>query len=367
MENTLMQAHQQWASRPEDERFISLPEMAAFKNTQRANSRASVVSSRQIEAAPFGDDHKGLLINSPAGQDIAPTNYSFGQVATLAGAPAGYLRKLPSELAADCINFGLHVTRDIEDVGLLSYQNGGGPELRAATGPKYGRIWDADILARLIEYVGDGVTGQWKVPGEFGKPVVVDRGNTTLYASDRDMWLFLADEENLIELPGAGRDGGPDLLARGFFLWNSEVGAKTFGISTFLFRYVCCNRMIWGARDQHTVKIRHSAGAPDKFLEEAVPALEDYSQSSQVNILDSLQKARETVLADNMEDWLATRFTSRLAKKAMDLHEVEEGRPVVTAWDTIQAITSVARDLPHQDDRVALERRAGDIIDLVAA
>jgi hypothetical protein len=27
--------------------------------------------------------------------------------------------------------------------------------------------------------VGDGVTGPWKVPGEFGKDVVVTKANTT--------------------------------------------------------------------------------------------------------------------------------------------------------------------------------------------
>jgi hypothetical protein len=45
------------------------------------------------------------------------------------------------------------------------------------------------------------------VPGEFGQRVTVTQDNTTLFASDRDMFVFLADEENRIELPSrrAGR------------------------------------------------------------------------------------------------------------------------------------------------------------------
>ena len=39
------------------------------------------------------------------------------------------------------------------------------------------------------------------MPGEFGSRVTVTKDNTTLYASDRDMFVFLADEENRIELP----------------------------------------------------------------------------------------------------------------------------------------------------------------------
>jgi hypothetical protein len=64
------------------------------------------------------------------------------------------------------------------------------------------------------------------------------------------LFVFLADEENRIELPNrrAGRLGS---FARGFFVWNSEVGKTTLGAGFFLFDYVCCNRIIWGA-DQYT-------------------------------------------------------------------------------------------------------------------
>jgi hypothetical protein len=38
-------------------------------------------------------------------------------------------------------------------------------------------------------------------------------------------------------------------------VWNSEVGKTTLGAGFFLFDYVCCNRIIWGA-DQYTVSVR---------------------------------------------------------------------------------------------------------------
>ena len=106
--------------------------------------------------------------------------------------------------------------------------------LRAATGPQYGRVWNADVVAMLIDRFGDGVTGDWRVPGEFGRRVTVDRRNTTLFASDRDMFVFLADEDRRIEV--AGRN-----LARGFFVWNSEEGGKSLGAGFYLFDYVCAN------------------------------------------------------------------------------------------------------------------------------
>ena len=49
--------------------------------------------------------------------------------------------------------------------------------------------------------------------------VDITKDTTTLYASDRDVFLFLVDDTNPIE---AGRlaDGSPDLYFRGFYCWN---------------------------------------------------------------------------------------------------------------------------------------------------
>ena len=74
--------------------------------------------------------------------------------------------------------------------------------------------------------------------GVYNPDVEISRDTTTLYASDRDVFLFLVDDHNPIE---AGRlpDGSPDLYFRGFYCWNSEVGAKTLGMASFYLRAVC--------------------------------------------------------------------------------------------------------------------------------
>ena len=56
-----------------------------------------------------------------------------------------------------------------------------------------------------------------------------------------------------------------------------------------------------------------------------------------------------------------------MAKAAAARHLVEEGRPVETVWDAAQAITAIARDVPHQDARIEVERKAGALLDAVAA
>ena len=242
MESTnLMQASHQWATRPADERFTSLTDLQAHFHNVREHSRATVCPSRRIQVEPT-EDNKGLVITGPNGHAYAPTNWSFGQLAQLAEAPAGYMRTLPSPIAADCLNYGLQYKRDIEDVGVLLYKNGGDPVLRAATGPRYGRIWNADITDGLVERFGDGRTGAFRIPGEFGKQVEITKSNTTLYGSDRDMFVFLCDgsPHRTAESPRRqGRHAGPWVLRLELRSRCRDVRPGDLPV-----RLHCCNRIV---------------------------------------------------------------------------------------------------------------------------
>lgn len=359
--STLMQAHTQWATRPAEERFISLPEMHASMVARQAISRAAVVSSRRLRAVPT-DDNRGLLIEGPNGHGYAPTHWAMGQAANLVGAPGAYLRELPAPLAADCLNYGFQVERDAKDIGVLLSRNGTA-ELRAVTGPNYGRIWDGDVVASLMDRFGDGVTGTWRVPGVRGELVDVTRDNTTLFAGDRDMFVFLADEQNRIELPGR-RDGQTGTLARGFFVTNSEVGAGALRVKTFLFDFVCANRIVWGAHELDEISIRHTASAPDRFLDQVTPALLEYSRASSANVSGVLRNAQAAKI-DKVDKFLANRFGPRVAARVQHAHMLDEGRPIETVWDAVTGATAYARSIPWQADRVEFETQAGALLDLV--
>lgn len=384
---TLSTASTQWATRPADERFTSLDDMQNHFDRLRDTSRAVVVSSRRLEARPASDNpNHGIEIFGPNGHGYAPTNWSFGQLAQLAEAPAGYLRSLPAPIAADCINYGLQFKRSIEDVGVLLQRpvetgytsalnpvyegevtpvTAGAPILAAATGPRYGRIWNADVVRALRGRFGDGVTGDFRVPGEFGQAVTVDNRNTTLYAGDRDMFVFLADEEHRIEIPNR-RNGEPGTLARGFFAWNSEVGASTFGVATFLFDYVCKNRTVWGPADYKQITVRHTAGAPDRFVEEVAPALVSYANSSTASVVEGIEAARAARI-DDVDEFLAKRFGKRTVEGLKAVHLAEEGRPIESLWDAANAVTAKAKAITWQDERVAMERQAGELLALASA
>jgi hypothetical protein len=244
----------EWFSRPDDERYLSLSELFAAVHGRTQRSRTRTVESAAIRVEASRDDSERLALMLP-GSDapVAPTHWSFSQLASLVGAPATYLRQLPAPLAGINLQYGLTSHR-AEQVKTLEIEDGR-VELRAVTGPDYGRIYDHELVSAVQRIAGNGVGDtRWKVPGVldwstgiYNPNVDVTQDTTTLYASDRDVFLFLVDDLNPIE---AGRlpDGSPDLFFRGFYCWNSEVGAKTLGIASFYLRAVCQNRNLWVRR-----------------------------------------------------------------------------------------------------------------------
>lgn len=378
---TLMQASRQWASRPADERFLSLTELQASAHKARDNSIESTVTTRQIEVQPHPmDPRKGITIAGDHGQ-AEPTNWSFNQLAALAGAPASYLRKLPAPIVADAMNYGMRFGRDVEEFKILRTDQTDARsvteklvegdsfvpynELRAATGPRYGRVWNSDIIDALVGKFGDGRTGNFRVPGEFGKDVPITRDNTTIYGSDRDMFVFLADENNRVEMKDR-RDGKGGSLARGFFVWNSEVGAQSIGAAFFLFDYVCMNRIVWGVQEFSEMRLRHTASAPDRWMEEITPVLMEYSNAAAAPIEETIRLAQEKRVDDDLDAFLAGRFNKSEVVAIKAAHEREENRPIESVWDAVTGVTAHAKTIPNQDARVNMERAGGKLLNLVA-
>ncbi|WP_010161992.1 hypothetical protein [Sphingomonas sp. PAMC 26617] len=362
----------EWFSRPDDERYLSLSALhdAVRRRAERATART--VETREVRVEASRDDVENLALVLPGrDQPIAPTHWSFGQLCSLVGAPSGYLRQLPGPLAGINMQHGL-LSHRAELMKTLETEDGR-VELRAVTGPDYGRIWDHELVAAVMKIAGNG-TGdtRWKVPGVLDwstmthKPFVeITKDTTTLYASDRDVFLFLVDDAHPIE---AGRlpNGDPDLYFRGFYCWNSEVGSKTLGMASFYLRAVCMNRNIWGAEGFEEISIRHSKFAANRFAHEAAPALESFATSSPMPFITGIKAARERVVARTDEDrtgFLRQRGFSRPeTEKIIATVLDEEGQPPASIFDFVQGITALARDKPHQDARLELEGKAAKLM-----
>lgn len=362
----------EWFSRPDDERFLSLTELHAAVQARAERATTRTVETREVRVEASRDNAERLALIVPGrDQPVTPTHWSFGQLASLVGAPAGYLRQLPAPLAGINLQHGL-IEHRAELMKTLETEDGR-VELRAVTGSDYGRIWDHELVAAVMKIAGNG-TGdtRWKVPGlldwstmTYNPLVDITRDTTTLYASDRDVFLFLVDDLHPIE---AGRlpNGDPDLFFRGFYCWNSEVGSKTLGMASFYLRAVCMNRNIWGAEGFEEISIRHSKFAANRFAHEAAPALENFASSSPAPFMAGIKAARERIVARKDEDretFLRKRGFSRgETEKIIATVLQEEGHPPASIFDFVQGITALAREKPYQDARLELEGKASKLL-----
>ncbi len=189
----------EWFSRPADQRYLSLNELARTVRDRTDRSRTRVVESALIHVEADRTDPERLTLMLPGSdKPVAPTHWSFCQLASQVGAPAAYLRQLPATLAGINLQYGLTANR-AEQIKTLETDEGR-IELRAVTSPDYGRIFDHELVEAVQRIAGNG-TGdtRWKVPGVldwstriYNPRVDVSKDTTTLYASDRDVsWSMI--------------------------------------------------------------------------------------------------------------------------------------------------------------------------------
>lgn len=367
----------QWAKRPADQRYLDLGSLqtAVANRRQCSQEIREALGDLSIVLTPEGDD---LRLALPGVNNEAEfTHYSFGSLCSRVGAPAGFFRdKLAQapELAAETLNHCI-AQADNEPIMPYVYSNGR-TELRAATSPSYGRIYDADVVSAVAR-MNERDDNRWKVPGVLdwatrahNPNVDVTTENTTLYASDRDIFLFLVDDKNPIKV-GTLDNGNDDLMFRGFYVWNSETGNASFGMATMYMRAVCQNRILWGVEQKREITFRHSQNAPGRFLREARPLLNSFAQANTAAVIAGVDAAKAPILPDDRKDKIAwimknAGVTQVRAVACLNAVEREEHRVCRSAWDVAQGLTAVARRIPHQDQRVDLERAAKKILDKVA-
>src|ERR1700757_2982794 len=191
----------EWVSRPAEQRYLSLNELATAVRDRTDRSRTRVVEGALIHVeASRGDPERLALMLPGSDKPVAPTHWSFGQLASQVGAPAAYLRQLPAALAGINLQYGLTANR-AEQIKTLETDDSR-VELRAVTSPDYGRIFDHELVEAVQRIAGNG-TGdtRWKVPGvldwstgTYNPRVDISKDTTTLYASDRDVFVFLVDD-----------------------------------------------------------------------------------------------------------------------------------------------------------------------------
>ena len=90
----------EWFNRPDDERYLSLDDWAVGEGPVRAQPDPGGARPR-ISVWRRRNNPDRLRLCCQAHAPVAPTHWAFGQLASIVGAPAAYLRQLPAPLAGN--------------------------------------------------------------------------------------------------------------------------------------------------------------------------------------------------------------------------------------------------------------------------
>lgn len=355
----LFHASHQWATRPADERFENLEDMHRVTKAYADSAIEQVVHWDSVTVEPEGGDTENLVVVGSSGNPARLTHHAFGQLASRV-APNGvsYLRSLPATLAARNLNYGLSQNDEGTFQGLFHVN--GEAVLRAATSERYERVWNHEIIERLMKLAAnhDLVPAQQT---EWNGNGLREGADKSLYASDHDMFAFLMSRDRVLVDPQG------KTLRRGVIVSNSEVGSASLLFQGFMFREVCANHIIWGAEDLAEIRLRHIGSIREKLVE-ATTAVRKY-----MNGAASLDQARfdevTVQIAGTKEEVLDKLFGLRqlgLSRKALSASydavvPDEDGDPN-TVWGFAQGITRHSQETPYADERHALDRAAGKLL-----
>lgn len=214
---------------------------------------------------------------------------------------------------------------------------------------------DFDISGHLLRHLPAG----WRNPAAYDLLTLRVRPGG-LYASDRDVWMFFVSGGDVLDL------GRRDRLHRGFFVWNSEPGDKDFGWSTFYFRRVCANHIVWEPIEKRATRSR--AGDRDtvwRTFQEFVAALGHPADHRP--FVAAVTAAKEQPIGEPDDPGAAQRLVARGFRPAEiaaagEAMRDEEAGATGTAWDWLQGFTAAARSIPHAARRVELERHASRVL-----
>jgi hypothetical protein len=378
MARLLRQAGRELFRRPEDEIFPDLPSLRAFLAARDRRATEWNCSSRQVEVVASGG---GLRI-AYAERDRAMNRWSFEQICRLSGAEVAFmnrLAKLAPHLAADALN----LTRCGDGMGRQHLRMVGldrdGPEalLRGITSQSWADVRDSQVAAIVADLAREfvpagfvaGVDPSHYASQEFAKvPAHSLRGSSGLYAGERDMFLFMADPKRPVEVKRDDRrGGGTEVLHRGFFVWNSEVGGRGLGWSTFLFRAVCANHIVWDAEQVASRHLRH-LGIPELLLDQLRWALTHFCALDPTRDVRMVQAAMKAIFAPDLEKARARLresydFTKKVAEEAVQRAYIDPGPELaLSVWGVVQGLTSLAREIPYALERTQMERRVGRLL-----
>lgn len=357
MNSTVNKASRQLFTRPDDELFQDWDHLIG--NLRERERRVSEIQVKKISAFSNGENVMLNMVNGNGDYTRELNDWSFNNLCRTVKAPPNYINSLDPEIAAKCLDYGLQ--NNAFASGTVA--NITDKEVRGFYSNKYQRVPDVDVA----EFVRDlsfkyGYEPAGKFAGIRGGLAPVRPEATGLYASDRDVFMFLAYEKEPFEVNG-------EAFYHLTMVWNSEVGSRTLGFLTCLYRYICGNHIVWGARDIVEFSQKHIGTSSDvlRNYSKIMEGYDKYRQQMQQISIAQINIAQRKEFADkieNAEKKLQAYMSLKDARGALEFIHDERAYPKnpMSVYGIAQGVTLYSQTMPNANYRHALDLSAGNMM-----
>jgi hypothetical protein len=276
-------------------------------------------------------------------------DWSFTQFCQLSGASKDTVNRLRADTAVQVFTDLLSSRDELGDTLQTLVMDD--RIIRSINGPGYRRLWNSELVALLMEYATD-----------FTSPQKGFNGATGLYAGEQDMFCFLIDPTGWVEISG-------EAFAPGFFVWNSEVGRRSIGISTFWFQSVCANHVVWDATEITEYTRRHTGSVDTAFtqirriIKALVTKRDDRKDAFAATIAKAMRMRYGHDAQEVTKQLTAAGFAKTLAARAAAIAQ-EKGR--FSLWAVVDALTQVNREQQFAGGRSEADAKAARLLTLSA-
>lgn len=265
-------ANHEWANRPDDERFATLPQFQEFVEKRRANGRETTIRTSRLRLVNQNDDI--VLADNLNQKEYKFTNLGIRQLLNRLEVPTAILdpEKFGIQPICDLVNSRIERFEGTEHESNVLFD---GESVRSVTSDGYGRIWDAEMVPYFQKLLDNG----FKIPPArparpdqkgvrlaterdvlalcqgVGGGLVVKVGDPIapagLYSGNEDSFGFFVKDDCRVELPGGRK------VVLSLMIQNSEVGLSGINGAAHGNDYVCGNHLLWGSEQLFSFNIRH--------------------------------------------------------------------------------------------------------------
>jgi hypothetical protein len=337
--STLLHAHRELYKRSSDEQFASMESLFAHCESQRNLSRDVWRPPQDVRPRTQSET---LILGAGSDGDFRLNDWSFSQLCRLSLVSKETVNRVipdtASRILTDTMPTGskplqLLVTNDT---------------LRSIHGISYSRLWNSELLD-VVRQTAE----------EFCPPPPATTGGTGLYCGEQDLFCFLIDPTGWIDV-------GSEAFAPGFFVWNSEVGRRSVGISTFWFQAVCCNHIVWDTMDVMEFKRKHTGNISESLTEirRHIGDLTAKRDARRDGFHRTIIKAMETRVGDTIDEATKTLLKQDLPKdmitKALKLLS-SVGKPF-TLWNLVDALSHENVSVAFAGDRLEADQKIAKLL-----